>query len=43
MADATLVCVVPPVFDEAKLRGGPGFLARDSGPTIVSDSYDLRQ
>jgi hypothetical protein len=42
MATTTVVTVVPPLFDEAKLAV-TGFLARYSGPTRVSYACDLRQ
>ena len=42
MAGSTVVTVVPPLFDEAKLAVA-GFLARYSGPTRVSYACDLRQ
>jgi site-specific recombinase XerD len=42
MATTTVVTVVPPLFDEAKLAVA-GFLARYSGPTRVSYACDLRQ
>src|SRR6476620_6716098 len=42
MSGSTVVTVVPPLFDEAKLAVA-GFLARYSGPTRVSYASDLRQ
>ena len=42
MPTTTVVTVVPPLFDEAKLAVA-GFLARYSGPTRVSHPCDLRQ
>jgi integrase/recombinase XerD len=42
MANTSIVIVVPPLFDEAKLAIA-GFLARYSGPTRVSYACDLRQ
>ncbi|MDQ1428771.1 MAG: hypothetical protein QOK39_2247, partial [Acidimicrobiaceae bacterium] len=42
MATSTVVIVVLPLFDEAKLAVA-GFLARYSGPTRVSYACDLRQ